>query len=198
MTTNCELLRDAKAMLFTTLHDNPSLDPEVAQRRSRLEKFQLKENILYFTLGRHPHLFGHESKGMSSPGFFIMEQHYAFDLDQKTISLIHEQCTGIAADVHELVDEDVERTLEIIDMSNFDNCATEEEVRMLVAEEAPGIAATLQDSILLPDPGMLHNESLRQEWDEFCTEFVELWPATYINAVLERWKQRKEDEQEFA
>jgi hypothetical protein len=74
--------------------------------------------------------------------------------------------------VRELVIEDVEHTLAIMDMRDFEACATEEEVRIRAEAEADGIAATLQDSILLPDPVMVHNESVRQKWDAFCTEFV--------------------------
>jgi len=61
MPANSELLREAEAELYRTLDENPTLAPEVMRRFNRLEKFQLKENILYFTLERHPHLFGRES-----------------------------------------------------------------------------------------------------------------------------------------
>jgi hypothetical protein len=65
MSTNSELLREAEATLYTTLDENHTLAPAVAQRIDRLENFQLKDNVLHFTLERHPHLFGRESKGMS-------------------------------------------------------------------------------------------------------------------------------------
>jgi hypothetical protein len=126
---------------------------------------------------------------MASSGFFIVEQRYAFNLAQKTMALIGEQCTGIAVNVHELVDENVEHTLAIMDMRDFYTCTMEEDIYILAESEARGIATTLSDSILLPDPAMVQNESLRQAWEDFCRAFVALWPSIYVKAVLERWKQ---------
>ncbi|SRR5712691_1492173 len=185
-------------MLYKTLVDNPDLAPEVAERSGRLENFQLTGNVLHFTLERHPHLFGRASKGMASAGFFIVEQRYAFDLDLKTICLMEEECTDIVANVDELVHEDVTQTLESIDLRDFDKCTIEAEVRILAEEQADGIAMAIQDNILLPDPAMLHNESLRQEWEDFCIEFVKLWSAAFVDAILERWKELKEEEEDFA
>ena len=61
MSTYSEQLRKAEATLYRTLDEHPDLAPEVAERSNRLESFQLIDNVLHFTLERHPHIFGGHS-----------------------------------------------------------------------------------------------------------------------------------------
>ena len=199
MAAHSELLRDAQGTLYRTLDENPTLAPEVAQRIDRLENFQLEGNMLSFTLERHPHILGRQSKGMASPGFFIIEERYAFDLVQKTITLTWEQCTGWEADVDALAYEDVH---ELLDGGGLDpaytHCTSEDEVRTRAESEVDGIVEAIRDSQLVMPDLLFGFENKEQIWGEFCDDFAEQWRLNYVELVIEKWKEWKEDDEDFA
>jgi hypothetical protein len=199
MSTHSERLREAEATLYRTLVEHPDLAHEVAERSGRLANFRLEGNLLSFTLERHPHMLGRQSKGMPSAGSFVVEQHYVFDLDQKTISLTQERCTGWEADIEVLVREDIEMLLDWQGgFEPYKDCPSEEAVRLRAEPEADSIVELLPDSTLLMPDQLFALQEGPQLWQKFCEDFMEQWRSTYIAMVIEKWQEWQEDNEDFA
>jgi len=123
-------LERAITTLMEALQEHPYIDRDVAERVRRIENFELRDGVLYFTLERHPHVLGFPTKGIASAGYLIIEQRYSFDLASKSITLSAESCTGMNVRVEWLVDEDIKRFLDTSsEMNAYQTCATEVEVR---------------------------------------------------------------------
>src|SRR5437773_430272 len=120
--------------LYATLQRYPTHAPDVAERAQRLANFHLTDGVLSFTLERHPHILGRLTQGMASSGYFLVEQRYVFSLEQETITLTQEHCTGWEADAEALADENVETVLDYGGLApEYRTCASEDEVRARAA-----------------------------------------------------------------
>jgi hypothetical protein len=187
-------LTEAIRAFYATLRQHPTLSLDVAECAQLLTNFQLTDQGLSFTLERHPHILGRPAEGMLPYPHFLVEQRYVFDLKQHTLTLAQERCIGWEADAEALAYEDVEATLDFGGLSDECRvCTSEDEVRTHAAREADGMIADFPETLLcMPDEFVL-GSSEQQRWEHFCEEFSKHWRASYIELVVERWRERQEE-----
>jgi hypothetical protein len=188
-------LERAISSLKQAVREAPDLMPGVAQRISRFENFELKNDILYFTLERHPHIFGAQTLGEESTGYFTVEQRYSFNPSEKIMEFLGEECIDMVVDVDALVDEDLKGQFEWEDLDFYKDCTSEEEVRALAEKRAGELFEGVSEGKLQESPEvMMHRKTLAQAWQEFCDEFEELWCTGFVEHVIDKWTETKEEE----
>jgi hypothetical protein len=187
-------LTEAIRVFYATLRQHPELRLDVAERAQRLTNFQLTDQGLSFTLERHPHLLGRPAEGILPYAHFLVEQRYVFDLAQHTLTLAQECCVGWEADAKALAYEDVEATLDFGGLSDACRaCPSEDEVRTHAACEADDMIADFPETLLCMPAECVVGSSEQQRWEHFCEEFSKHWRASYIELVVERWRERQEE-----
>jgi len=187
-------LTEAIRVFYATLRQHPELRLDVAERAQRLTNFQLTDQGLSFTLERHPHLLGRPAEGILPYAHFLVEQRYVFDLAHHTLTLAQERCVGWEADAQALAYEDVEATLDFGGLSDECRaCPSEDEVRTHAACEADGMIADFPETLLCMPAAFGVGSSEQQRWEHFCDEFSTHWRASYIELVVERWRERQEE-----
>jgi hypothetical protein len=179
---------------YATLRQRPTLSLDVAERSQLLTDFQLTDQKLSFTLERHPHLLGRPAEDILPYPHFLVEQHYVFDLDQHTLTLAQERCVGWKADAETLAYEDAEATLDFGGLSAACRaCAAEAEVRAHAACEADSNIADFPETLLFMPEECVVSSSEQQQWQQFCEAFSQHWRACYIEMVVERWREWREE-----
>jgi hypothetical protein len=187
-------LTDAIRAFYAILRQRPTLSLDVAERAQRLSNFQMTDQGLSFTLERHPPLLGRPAEGMRPYPHFLVEQRYVFDLTQHTLTLAQERCVGWAADAKALAHEDVEATLDFGGLSaECRACTSADEVRSRAACEADAMIADFPETLLFMPAECVAGSSEQQRWEQFCEEFAQHWRASYIELVVERWRERQEE-----
>ena len=184
-------LIEAIRAFYATLRQRPTLNLDVAERAQLLTHFQLTDQRLAFILERHPHILGRLAGDAVRGDHFLVEQHYVFDLEQHTLTLVQERCTGWRADAEALAHEDVETTLDFGGLSSECRaCTSEDAVRTHAACEADSMIADFPETLLFMPDECVVSSSEQQQWQQFCEAFSKHWRARYIELVVERWRER--------
>jgi hypothetical protein len=189
-----QALTQAIRTFYTTLRQRPTLNLDVAERAQRLTDFQLTGQRLSFTLERHPPLCGRRAADVVRSHHLLVEQRYVFDLEQHTLILAQERCVGWKADAEALAYEDAAATLDFGGLSGECRaCTSEDEVRTHAAYEADGMIVDFPETLLCMPAELVVGRSAQQRWEHFCEAFSKHWRVSYIELVIERWRERQEE-----
>jgi hypothetical protein len=177
-------LEDSKRLLLNALQNYPDL----AERAHRIQNFRLRGNILEFDLERHPCLEDIKTKGMPSPGYFLLRQIYSFDSETGVIVLEDEEYLDIVIEyLAPLVEEDVGITINGI-LKELETATNEEEVIRWAEDQCQKITEIIRETKY---PPYEMTESLVPLWNDYLERYAAEWKKQFMSGIIKNWKSQR-------
>ncbi|MEB2314322.1 MAG: hypothetical protein OZ928_20955 [Polyangiaceae bacterium] len=185
-------VEELRRQALEVIDGDPALR-DLSERVRRLGNFRIENERLLFDIIRHPCIEGLETKGMPSPGYFVVNQTYEFDPKRVTVQQVGETYLDLVVEnIDGLVDQDVRLTVDGL-ADEFEGMIGEDDVREWAMGEAERIATVIAET-KYPPAAVEDDAELGRKWTAYVSDYIEEWKDRFVELSAERWRADRDAE----